>query len=67
MTDPLCMLGSLLYSGRFHFGNIDYDYESSSNAKSRSAFDDECRRILSRDSPQFEPVSNLFSVSFSYP
>ena len=28
MNDPLCMIGSLLYSGRFHFGNIDYDYKS---------------------------------------
>ena len=29
MDDPLCMAGSLLHSGRFHFGNnISYDYQS---------------------------------------
>ncbi len=27
MDDPLCMFGSLLHSGRFHFGNISYDYQ----------------------------------------
>ena len=26
MNDPLCMVGSRLHSGRFHFGNISYDY-----------------------------------------
>ena len=26
MSDPLCTVGSLLYSGRFNFGNISYDY-----------------------------------------
>jgi len=26
MNDPLCTSGSLLYSGRFNFGNISYDY-----------------------------------------
>ena len=29
MNDPLCMAGSLLHSGRFHFGNISYDYNPS--------------------------------------
>lgn len=27
MNDPLCTAGSLLYSGRFNFGNISYDYQ----------------------------------------
>lgn len=28
MNDPLCTMGSRLYSGRFNFGNISYDYQS---------------------------------------
>lgn len=27
MDDPLCTAGSLLYSGRFNFGDISYDYK----------------------------------------
>ena len=27
MNDPLCTAGSLLYSGRFNFGKISYDYQ----------------------------------------
>ena len=71
MDDPLCMYGSLLHSGRFHFGNISYDYPSfpclyvSSNPEGAKfeKFPNKKQSVLSSEEMSLIPPNNSFLTS----